>query len=103
MAALAQNTHQNSQWVVAQDNSSRSTQYGQFVNKRNKFTVSVISGGINSTYLQMATDMANVLDGQEGDATLRVVPVVGKGGEQNVMDILYSDFQVLSNWDMDSH
>lgn len=89
MAALAQNAHQNSPWVVAQDNSSRSTQYGQFVNKRNKFTVSVISGGINSTYLQMATDMANVLDGQEGDATLRVVPVVGKGGEQNVMDILY--------------
>ncbi len=82
-------TAQNKELVIAQDNSTRSTQYGKFVNKRNKLTVKVISGGINSTYLQMASDMANVLDGQEGQETMRVVPVIGKGGEQNVMDILY--------------
>jgi uncharacterized protein len=52
----------------------------------NASTVSVISGNPNGTYLFMAYDLAAVLD--KGD-TLRVLPIVGKGGYQNVTDLLF--------------
>lgn len=51
----------------------------------NRNTVSIISGNVNGTYLYIASDIAAVLD--EGDA-LRVLPVVGKGGAQNIRDLL---------------
>jgi uncharacterized protein len=49
-------------------------------------TVSIISGNPNGAYLYFAHDMAAVLD--DGD-NLRVLPVVGKGGAQNIRDVLY--------------
>ncbi len=54
--------------------------------KINGGTVSIISGNPNGAYLYLAHDMAAVLD--DGDS-LRVLPVVGKGGAQNIRDILY--------------
>ena len=57
------------------------------INQRlNENTVTVISGGLDSTYLAFASDMAIVLD--SGDA-LRVLPMIGKGGVQNVEDVLH--------------
>ena len=54
--------------------------------KANLNTVTVISGNPNGTYLYVAFDMSAVLDaGNE----LRVLPIIGKGGYQNVMDVLY--------------
>ena len=52
----------------------------------NKGTVSIISGGINGTYIRIATDLASVLDNNED---LRVLPIMGKGSVQNIDDILY--------------
>lgn len=52
----------------------------------NANTVTIISGNPNGTYLYFAYDMAAVLD--DGD-NLRVLPVVGKGGAQNVRDVLF--------------
>ena len=52
----------------------------------NKGTVGVISGGVNGTYIRIASDLAAVLD--DGD-NLRVLPVLGKGSVQNIADILY--------------
>jgi len=52
----------------------------------NKGTVGVVSGGISGTYVQIAADLATVLD--EGD-NLRVIPIIGKGSVQNITDILY--------------
>ena len=52
----------------------------------NQNTVTVISGNPNGTYLYLAYDMSAVLD--EGN-DLRVLPVIGKGGYQNVMDVLH--------------
>jgi uncharacterized protein len=49
-------------------------------------TVSIISGNPNGAYLYLAYDMAAVLD--DGDE-LRILPVVGKGGAQNIRDVLY--------------
>jgi uncharacterized protein len=61
----------------------------KFANLRDKLnqnTVTVISGNPNGTYLYLAYDMSAVLD--DGDE-LRVLPVIGKGGYQNVMDVLH--------------
>ena len=52
----------------------------------NQNTVTVISGNPNGTYLYLAYDMSAVLD--EGN-DLRVLPVIGKGGYQNVIDTLH--------------
>jgi uncharacterized protein len=52
----------------------------------NQNTVTVISGNPNGTYLYLAYDMSAVLD--DGNA-LRVLPVIGKGGYQNMMDVLH--------------
>lgn len=52
----------------------------------NKGTVSIISGGINGTYIRIATDLASVLDNNKD---LRVLPIMGKGSVQNIDDILY--------------
>ena len=51
----------------------------------NANTVTIISGNPNGTYLFFAYDMAAVLD--DGDK-LRILPVIGKGGAQNVRDVL---------------
>src|SRR6185503_12501871 len=52
----------------------------------NQNTVTVISGNPNGAYLYLANDMSAVLD--DGNA-LRVLPVIGKGGYQNMMDVLH--------------
>jgi TRAP transporter TAXI family solute receptor len=60
--------------------------YAALRDKLNQNTVTVISGNPNGTYLYLAYDMSAVLD--SGDE-LRVLPVIGKGGYQNVMDVLH--------------
>jgi TRAP transporter TAXI family solute receptor len=52
----------------------------------NQNTVTVISGNPNGTYLYLAYDMSAVLD--DGN-NLRVLPVIGRGGYQNMMDVLH--------------
>jgi uncharacterized protein len=54
--------------------------------KLNQNTVTVISGNPNGAYLYLAYDMSAVLD--DGNE-LRVLPVIGKGGYQNVLDVLH--------------
>ena len=52
----------------------------------NQNTVTVMSGNPNGTYLYLAYDMSAVLD--DGN-DLRVLPIIGKGGYQNVIDTLH--------------
>jgi TRAP-type uncharacterized transport system substrate-binding protein len=54
----------------------------------NESTVGVISGSPNSddTYLQMAYDLADVLN--DGD-NLRILPIAGIGGPRNIRDVRY--------------
>lgn len=52
----------------------------------NRGTVGIISGGIDGTYIRIATDLASVLD---DGSNLRVLPMMGKGSVQNIDDILY--------------
>jgi TRAP transporter TAXI family solute receptor len=55
-------------------------------NRVNQGTVAIISGGVNGTYIRIASDLAAVLD--KGDE-LRILPVIGKGSVQNITDLLY--------------
>jgi TRAP-type uncharacterized transport system substrate-binding protein len=54
----------------------------------NENTVGVISGSLNSddTYLQIANDLADVLN---DDDNLRILPIVGIGGPRNIRDVRY--------------
>ena len=49
-------------------------------------TVTIISGGINGTYLSLASDLSTVLDDGKN---LRVLPMIGKGSVQNTKDVLF--------------
>ena len=52
----------------------------------NQGAITVLAGGVNGTYIRIASDMASVLDDGE---RLRILPVVGKGSVQNITDLLY--------------
>ena len=52
----------------------------------NANTIALISGNPNATYLTIAYDLSDVLD--DGD-NFRVLPVVGKGGGQNIKDVRF--------------
>jgi uncharacterized protein len=53
--------------------------------KLNANTVSIIAGSPDETYLNITQDLAVVLN----DDNLRVLPIVGLGGAQNIRDVLY--------------
>jgi len=57
-------------------------------NETNITTITLMAQGTGSTYLPIAEDLQNVLDDPKGN-TLRVVPVVGRGGAQNLVDLLF--------------
>lgn len=61
------------------------SQKAALVERANASTVTVISGTISGTFIQIANDLSFVLD--DGDR-LRILPVVGKGAEQNLYDVL---------------
>lgn len=50
-------------------------------------TLIVMSGNPNGSYLYLAYDMSVVLD----DSKLRIIPAIGRGGYQNVKDILQQE------------
>ncbi len=54
--------------------------------RANGGTVGVVAGGVDGTYIRIASDLAAVLD--DGDR-LRVIPMLGKGSVQNLADILF--------------
>ena len=53
--------------------------------KANAGTIGIISGGADGTYIRIAADLANVLDGD----TLRIIPMIGRGSLQNLQDIMF--------------
>ncbi len=76
-------------YLMAQAHAPQSTRYplrDEFVEKVNANTVTIVSGNPNGAYLYQAYDMSAVLD--DGNK-LRILPIIGKGGGQNVKDVLY--------------
>ncbi|MBR0650680.1 TRAP transporter substrate-binding protein [Roseomonas terrae] len=54
--------------------------------RANAGTVGVIAGGVDGTYIRIATDLAAVLD---DGVRLRIIPIIGKGSLQNLSDIMF--------------
>jgi len=52
----------------------------------NANTITIITGTIGGTYVQIGADLASALDA--GD-DLRILPIVGRGSVQSIADILY--------------
>ncbi|MBI4274301.1 MAG: TAXI family TRAP transporter solute-binding subunit, partial [Rhizobiales bacterium] len=52
----------------------------------NQNTITIVSGNLNATYLSIAYDLSAVLDDGEN---LRILPLVGKGGGQNIRDVRF--------------
>src|ERR1041385_390947 len=61
-------------------------QLGTLGERINSNTIAIVSGNPNATYLTIAYDMSAVLD--DGDE-FRVLPVIGKGGGQNIKDVRF--------------
>jgi TRAP transporter TAXI family solute receptor len=61
------------------------TSPGFISSRANAGTLGVISGGADGTYIRIAADLANVLDGED----LRVLPMIGRGSLQNLRDIMF--------------
>jgi TRAP transporter TAXI family solute receptor len=61
-------------------------QLGTIGERLNSNTIAVVSGNPNGTYLTIAYDLSAVLD--DGDQ-FRVLPVIGKGGGQNIKDVRF--------------
>jgi TRAP transporter TAXI family solute receptor len=61
-------------------------QLGSIGERVNSNTIAVISGNLNATYVTIAYDLSAVLD--DGDE-FRVLPVIGKGGGQNIKDVRF--------------
>src|ERR1700688_4852828 len=62
---------------------------GVYANEQiNENTVAIISGspGADDTYLEVANDLASVLNDHD---RLRILPIVGIGGPQNIRDVRY--------------
>jgi TRAP transporter TAXI family solute receptor len=63
----------------------RGSMQARLAEATNRNTVAIVSGNLNATYLTIAYDLSAVLDGE----ALRILPVIGKGGGQNIRDVRY--------------
>lgn len=54
----------------------------------NKNTVTIMGSQAQTAYTEFAQDMQNVLDDLEGNG-MRVLPILGRGGGQNFLDVLF--------------
>jgi TRAP transporter TAXI family solute receptor len=61
-------------------------QLGSVGERINSNTIAIVSGNPNATYMTIAYDMSVVLD--DGDE-FRILPVIGKGGGQNIKDVRF--------------
>ncbi len=69
-----------------QQQQERASQKKTMTDRVNRGIVGLVAGGVNGTYIQVAADLATVLDNEE---KLRILPMIGKGSVQNITDLLY--------------
>lgn len=78
-ATYAQNAR-NRGWFPEKQN------YGAIADRVNANIVTIVSGNLEDTYLPIAHDVSAVLDDGE---EFRVIPLLGKGGGQNIRDVRF--------------
>jgi len=74
--------------VAAQTANNPQAKYQAAKEQANASSVTIISSSVSSTYTRFAQDMQNVLDDRGVDG-LRVLPLLGSGGGQNIQDMLF--------------
>ena len=74
--------------AAAQTPEGVQSKYQEEKRSANSSTVSIISSSISSSYTEFAQDIQNVLD-EDGQGSLRVLPILGSGGGQNIHDMLF--------------
>jgi uncharacterized protein len=70
----------------------------------NENVVTVMASGTSSPYTVFAEDMRDVLDQQDTPGGLRVLPILGRGGANNALDVLLLkgvDMGVVEQSDLD--
>jgi uncharacterized protein len=88
--------------VFAQQN--QSTNYVERKKEINENVVTVMASGTSSPYTVFAEDMRDVLDQQDTPGGLRVLPILGRGGANNALDVLLLkgvDMGVVEQSDLD--
>ena len=73
----------------AQSPDRANSRYEDEKKSANTNTVSIVASSASSTYTRLVQDIQNVLDDNTGSNALRVLPILGKGGGQNLHDILF--------------
>src|SRR5689334_22628336 len=61
-------------------------QLGTIGERLNSNTIAIVSGNPNATYMSIAYDLSAVLDDSD---EFRILPVIGKGGGQNIKDVRF--------------
>ncbi len=67
---------------------THSTAYQDRKREMNENVVTIISSGTSSPFTIFAEDMQNVLDRPDDPSSLRVLPILGRGGGHNALDVL---------------
>jgi uncharacterized protein len=52
----------------------------------NKGRIGLMTGSVTGTYVKIGSDLSSVLDGKYG---LRIIPMLGRGSQSNIDDMLY--------------
>ena len=73
---------------VAAQGATPQSRYQTAKEEANAASVTIISSSAGSTYTRFAQDMQDVLDDKGADG-LRVLPLLGSGGGQNIKDMLF--------------
>jgi TRAP transporter TAXI family solute receptor len=88
LVAIALTAAASLQLVHAESDGSRLTKsdFDSLGERSNTNTIAIVAGNPNGTYLTIAYDLSDVLD--DGD-NFRILPVIGKGGGQNIRDVRF--------------
>ncbi len=73
--------------LAAQD-AGEETRYETRKRELNENVVTIISSGTVSSYTMMAEDIQNVVDQPKVAGGIRVLPILGRGGAHNALDVL---------------
>ncbi|MGH1353110.1 MAG: TAXI family TRAP transporter solute-binding subunit [Methyloligellaceae bacterium] len=74
-----------------QKRNSKSARMNALRRGTNSNTVRIVVGGESDTQIRIAQDLKNVLNEQETSnrMALRIIPLMGEGGKQNVLDVMF--------------
>jgi TRAP-type uncharacterized transport system substrate-binding protein len=95
----------NLQAAHAQQQQQQASAYEDRKREVNENVVTIMASGTASPYTIFAEDMHNVLDQPNTPGGLRVLPILGRGGASNALDVLLLkgvDMGILEQSDLDS-